>query len=119
MPGQAPRVLTGISSHLDIPATLLPLLGVMNPPQDYSLGGNLLDPKFHRPYAVAADWNRIAYLGERYKITIPFNATGSLRNEVTDGDDNPVADISAAKQAISQERAEIMTNLARFSKAKY
>jgi membrane-anchored protein YejM (alkaline phosphatase superfamily) len=119
VPGQAPRVMTGISSHLDIPATLLPLLGVMNPPQDYSLGGNLLDPKFHRPYAVAADWNRIAYLGEHYKITIPFNATGSLRNEVTDGDDNPVADISAAKQAISQERAEIMTNLARFSKAKY
>jgi membrane-anchored protein YejM (alkaline phosphatase superfamily) len=58
VPGQQPRVITGISSHLDIPATLMPLLGVKNPASDYSLGKNLLDPKFHRDYAVAADWNR-------------------------------------------------------------
>jgi uncharacterized protein len=119
VPGQAPRVIDGITSHLDLPATLLPLLGVSNPAADYSLGGNLLDPKFHRDYAVAADWNRIAYIGEHYKMSIPYNATGSLHNEVTDGNDYPVADVPAAKMAVAGERAEIMSNLARFSKAKY
>jgi membrane-anchored protein YejM (alkaline phosphatase superfamily) len=76
VPGQAPRVITGITSHLDIPATLLPLLGVKNPPRDYSQGGNLLAPDFHRAYAVAADWNRIAYLGADYKITLPHQLDG-------------------------------------------
>jgi membrane-anchored protein YejM (alkaline phosphatase superfamily) len=118
VPGQAPRVVGGITSHLDIPATLLPLLGVKNPPEDYSLGGNLLDPKFHRGYAVAADWNRIAYIGERYKMTIPINAAGSLRNEVTDGDDRAVGDPAAAKSAVGLEKAEIMRSLARFSKVR-
>ena len=42
VPGQQPRVVSGITSHLDIPATLMPLLGVKNPASDYSLGKNLL-----------------------------------------------------------------------------
>lgn len=116
VPGQAPRVITGITSHLDIPATLLPLLGVKNPPQDYSQGGNLLAPDFHREYAVAADWNRIAYLGADYKITLPINSMGALRNEVTDGEDAPVGDARRAKQAIQPALREIMVNLSRFSR---
>lgn len=32
IPGQAPRAVRGITSHIDLPATLLPLLGVRNPP---------------------------------------------------------------------------------------
>lgn len=118
VPGQAPRVITGISSHLDIPATLLPLLGAKNPPADYSQGKNLLAPDFHRDYAVAADWNRIAYLGMDYKITTPINATGALRNEVTDGNDLPVAQSQLAKQAARAGMNEIMVNLTRFSRPK-
>jgi membrane-anchored protein YejM (alkaline phosphatase superfamily) len=116
VPGQAPRVVTGITSHLDIPATLMPLLGVKNPPRDYSQGGNLLAPDFHRAYAVAADWNRIAYLGADYKITLPINSMGALRNEVTDGEDAPVRDARMAKQAVQPALREIMVNLNRFSR---
>ena len=119
VPGEAPRVISGISSHLDIPATLLPLLGVKNPSSDYSLGDNLLAADFKRPYAVAADWNRIAYLGSDYKLTVPINVTGALRNEATDGNDMPVSNQALAKQAVQPAMAEIMANLARFSRPQH
>jgi membrane-anchored protein YejM (alkaline phosphatase superfamily) len=118
-PGNKARVVTGISSHLDIPATLMPLLGVRNPPSDYSQGMNLLDPAYHREYAVAADWNRLAYLGEKIKIAFPINATGGAkRDEVTDGNDHPIADPAQAKRDISPAIAEMMQNLRRFSRPK-
>ena len=116
VPGQAPRVVQGITSHMDIPATLLPLLGVKNPASDYSLGKNLLDPDFHRDYAVAGDWNRLAYLGNDFKIAFPVNATGSAaRDEATDGNDEPLADPVTAKTAIRPAMVEMMQNLARFT----
>ena len=116
VPGQAPRVIKGISSHLDIPATLMPLLGVKNPPADYSNGTDLLAADFHRDYAVAADWNRVAYIGNDFKVSFPINALGAARNEVTDGEDHPLADSSAALQAIRAAMMEIMANLTRFSR---
>jgi membrane-anchored protein YejM (alkaline phosphatase superfamily) len=119
VPGVKPRVVSGITSHLDIPATLMPLLGVRNPPSDYSQGMNLLDPAYHRDYAVAADWNRLAYLGEKVKVAFPINATGGAkRDEVTDGNDHAIADPAQAKQKISPAIAEMMQNLTRFSRPK-
>jgi membrane-anchored protein YejM (alkaline phosphatase superfamily) len=119
VPGSKPRVVQGITSHLDIPATLMPLLGVRNPPSDYSQGMNLLDPAYRRDYAVAADWNRLAYLGENFKVAFPINATGGAkRDEVTDGNDNAVADPTKVKQTISPAIAEMMKNLTRFSRPK-
>lgn len=117
VPGQAPRVVAGITSHLDIPATLMPLLGVKNPPSDYSHGYDLLAPGYHRDYAVAADWNRVAYIGNDFKVSFPVNALGAIRNEVTDGDDRPLADSGAVIKAIRTAMLEIMGNLARFSRA--
>ena len=116
VPGQAPRVVTGITSHLDIPATLMPLLGVKNPASDYSLGKNLLDPAYHRDYAVAGDWNRVAYLGENFKVAFPVNTAGAVKSEATDGDDNPLADHADAKVAIRPVMVEMMKNLTRFTK---
>ncbi len=116
VPGQAPQVVQGITSHLDLPATLMPLLGVKNPPADYASGYDLLAPDFHRDYAVAADWNRIAYIGNDFKVSFPINALGAARNEVTDGDDRPLVDSSAALKAIRAAMMEIMANLTRFTR---
>ncbi len=118
VPGQKARVISGISSHLDIPATLMALLGVRNPPSDYSLGFNLLDPGYHRDYAVAGDWNRIAYIGEAFKIAFPMGATGAVRKEATDGNDHPLANTDAARQAIQPAMVEIMSNINRFGSRK-
>lgn len=116
IPGTAPRVVTGITSHLDLPATLMPLLGVRNPAADYSNGYNLLAADYHRDYAVAADWNRIAYIGADYKVAFPINAIGAVRSEITDGDDRPLADAAAVRIAIRQPMLEIMDTLTRFTR---
>ena len=116
VPGQKPRVVTGITSHLDIPATVMPLLGVLNPPSDYSAGQNLLDPGYHRDYAVAGDWNRIAYLGENFKIAFPVNTAGAARDEMTDGDDRPLANPTEAMSSIQTVMIVMMKNLTRFKK---
>jgi hypothetical protein len=116
VPGRAPAVIRGITSHLDIPATLMPLLGVQNPPEDYCLGHDLLAANFHRDYAVAADWNRIAFIGDDLKVAFPINAAGAVRNEATDGDDRPLADAARSIASIRGAMVEIMGNLARFSR---
>jgi membrane-anchored protein YejM (alkaline phosphatase superfamily) len=46
VPGVAPAERTDLSRHVDLPPTLLGLLGVRNPPSDYSVGRSLLtDPE--------------------------------------------------------------------------
>ena len=114
VPGEKPRASTALTSHLDIPATLMPLLGVRNPPADYSLGGNLLAPDFARDFAVAGDWNRIAYIGNELKVSFPVNATGAVKNEAFDSDDRPLEDVAEAKTRIRPAMLEIMKNLSRF-----
>lgn len=116
IPGEPARVVRGMTSHLDIPPTLMARLGVRNPPADYAQGQDLLAPDFHRSYAVAADWHRIAYIGEKYRIAFPVNAAGVVRQEVLDSDDRPVEDGEAAKNQIRPEMVEMMNNLTRFSR---
>lgn len=116
IPGEPARVVRGMTSHLDIPPTLMARLGVRNPPADYAQGQDLLAPDFHRSYAVAADWHRIAYIGEKYRIAFPVNAAGVVRQEVLDSDDRPVEDGEAAKSQIRPEMVEMMNNLTRFSR---
>ena len=50
VPGQPREKLRAMTSHLDLPATVMTLLGVTNPPQDYSLGFDLLGAQTRRIY---------------------------------------------------------------------
>ncbi|MEZ5599501.1 MAG: sulfatase-like hydrolase/transferase, partial [Pseudomonadales bacterium] len=65
IPGRPPAQVTRISSHIDLVATLMPLLGVRNPTMDYSTGHNLLPPGAGdgRRAVTLADWSRIAWVG--------------------------------------------------------
>lgn len=117
VPGEKPRVVHSISSHLDIPPTLMRLLGVQNPPAEFSQGYDLLAPDFHREYAVAADWHRVAYLGEKYKIPIVINAAGASRQSVLDEDDRVVDDASRVKQEMQPVMVDMMRELTRFSRS--
>jgi len=55
-----------MTSHMDIPATLMKILGVKNPPYDYSFGSDILDKDFNRSYAYIAKWNKNAILTKNY-----------------------------------------------------
>lgn len=91
IPGTGAGVDTRLSSHLDIPATLMPYLGVDNPAQDYSLGYNLMEPAA-RDFTVVADWNHIGYIGKDFKAVLPMKTAGLVDEKVMTHDDKPVSD---------------------------
>jgi len=117
IPGESPRELTQLSSHADIPATLLARLGVVNPPSDYSVGFDLLGPP-QRVDAVLADWNRIAVIDGDAKLIFPMGASSLLqRLRATTRADAPLA-ASETDAVLERKRPrflEVVHDLARFS----
>ncbi|GMR08894.1 MAG: sulfatase-like hydrolase/transferase [Gammaproteobacteria bacterium] len=114
VPGTGASVVTRMTSHIDIPATLLPYLGVTNQPADYSLGYDLLGDHT-RKYTVVSDWNNIGYIGSAYKAVLPLKSAGFIDNRVTTHDDMPVDD-EATFFAEKQDRiVSIMRELAIFT----
>lgn len=91
VPGTGSSTSNRITSHLDIVPTLMPLLGVTNPPADYSLGHNLLG-NYHRKYTVIGDWSRLAYVSKDFKIVFPYRKVGFTQITVTTRDDREIED---------------------------
>ena len=86
VPGQKPMQVDRMTSHLDIPATVLNQLGVINPPSDYSLGYDLLGQQ-ERQFNVVADWNSLCYIDADCKIVLPVKGGSFSSNKITTKDD--------------------------------
>lgn len=113
LPGHERIVADWRTSHLDLLPTLLPRLGVTNPPADYSAGQDLFRRGDERRLAVA-DWDRLAFLGADYKLVLRFAGAGLGAAQVSAADDRPVADRSAALRAeLPEVRAQLQA-LGRF-----
>lgn len=91
VPGQKPQQITRMTSHLDLPATVLTKLGVTNPPSDYSLGYDLFGTQ-HRSFTVIADWSSLCYLDADCKVTLPLKSLSFSSNKITTLKDEPVDD---------------------------
>lgn len=115
VPGRAPEVVSRMTSHLDLPPTLMTLLGVENPPSDYCLGYDLFGPKV-RDSTVVAQWNDIAYVDAEFKVVFPFRAYGYTSEVVTTRADAPVADGDAAIASRAARLAEVAKELGRFGR---
>ena len=115
IPGAGHHEITRMTSHLDIPATILPHLGVSNPPQDYSLGYDILGTT-PREYTVIADWNRLAYVDENYKVVMPFNVYGYAEQRVTTRNDAPVTDLSGFTPTQPARLNRLMSDLKMFNR---
>jgi membrane-anchored protein YejM (alkaline phosphatase superfamily) len=112
-PGVKPHRVDNITSHLDIPATICKLLGVTNPPQDYSEGIDLLGTEKRR-FTVISDWDTIAYVDYEHKAIFPMNALGM--NTVTTKADVEITDRAAFYKAHQPDMVQVMKDLSRFSK---
>jgi uncharacterized protein len=115
VPGKSPRVVTRLTSHLDIPATIMPLLGVLNPAEDYSQGYDLFGPE-KREFTVIGAWNHVAFIDEEFKATFPTSAFSMFQQTVTTRDDVPVADRSAFYETHQESIVEVMRGLNKFRK---
>lgn len=98
VPGRAPRNVDVRTSHADLLPTIMPLLGVTNPPSDYAIGRSLLDPRPNR-LLLAGDWDRLAFLGEDYKLVLPFSNSSLSTLQISGADDRAAADESAVLRA--------------------
>jgi len=85
-PGMKPAVINQMTSHMDIVPTLMPLLGVTNPKEDYSIGYNLFANEY-RNHTYISDWNKAAYVDEDVKITEPVNGMSAAFAKATAGND--------------------------------
>jgi len=114
VPGVAPARIDRITSHLDLPATLLAQLGAKNPSEDYSLGRDLLSGGA-REYAVISGWAEIAYVDDRYKSVFPLRSYDVVRRSATTRDDAP-ADMKEFMAASHDRLTRVMQELRRFQK---
>jgi membrane-anchored protein YejM (alkaline phosphatase superfamily) len=113
IPGVEAGVTDRLTSHLDLPATLLPRLGVHGDEADLSLGHDLLGPH-ERDFTVVCDWNRLCYVDADFKAWFDLKRVGFLGNQITTGDDRPEADRDAFLASRGAALAEVMADLARF-----
>jgi len=117
VPGMAPKTYDKLTSHLDIPATLMPRLGVNNPASDYSTGIDLLSDRV-REYVVMSDWSHIAYRDQQVKITLPMSVQGGFGRKVA-GPDDEYLDADNARslsQAEQPHLAAMLRDIGRFVK---
>jgi len=94
LPGRKAEAFTGMSSHLDIPEMLLPVLGVENPCEDYGLGFNLLENPC-RSYAVVSEWDTMSYFDADFKMKFGMNNYSYIEHRFRGTDDSLFADESA------------------------
>ncbi|MCE9591078.1 MAG: sulfatase-like hydrolase/transferase [Planctomycetes bacterium] len=115
-PGKTPSQVTRMTSHLDLPATVLTLLGVTNPTRDYTLGHDLYGP-VERDFTVLADWYNLVYVDHEYKAVLPFKAFGAARQSVTTKADEPVKDPAAFYQSRQAQLFQLMRDSTMFSRS--
>lgn len=113
-PGEAPRRVNAMTSHVDLAATLLRRLGVTNPADQLGFGTDLLGPRPGHDHVVVADWNRVAWITDAYKAVYPVAGSAAPGVDVTTADDRPVADPDAVLAAHADDRAALLAALARF-----
>jgi membrane-anchored protein YejM (alkaline phosphatase superfamily) len=110
VPGTKHHEIQKMTSHLDIPATILPLLGVENPANTYSLGYNLLG-KEKRPFTIICDWSRIAYVDHEFKAIFPFSTKSIDKSYQTTKDDKPLTNPNQFWKTRKKTMVKILHNL--------
>jgi membrane-anchored protein YejM (alkaline phosphatase superfamily) len=110
VPSRDPAQVERLTSHMDLPATILPLLGVTNEPSLISQGLDLFGTAT-RDHVVLADWSRICLLTDTLKTSLPLKAKGFFRNKVTTRDDQPLEVDQEIPVGVLQQ---VLEGLARF-----
>jgi membrane-anchored protein YejM (alkaline phosphatase superfamily) len=116
-PGRSPAVVDRLTSHLDVPATVLAALGVENPPEDYSLGFDLFGPRV-REYTVLSGYDNIGYVDSEYKAVFPAGGAGAWNEgrEVRTKNDASGPDRAAFMESRRERLVQIMRDLGRFKR---
>ena len=114
IPGQSGRAVDRLTSHLDIPATLLDLVGCKTDPRAYSLGGSLLNENYRRNYAVAGGWDDFGVIDTAVTLVFSSETYNLGIFEARDAEYRPLEDASEALSPRLDRIREVMEDMARF-----
>jgi membrane-anchored protein YejM (alkaline phosphatase superfamily) len=98
VPGLPFREYDHLTQHQDLPATMLALLGVDDPPEGYSLGRSMLEGR-GRPYAVVCGFRECALQDSEGWVVFGVEGKTSLSLEARNRD---YAEIEDAGPAVSR-----------------
>ena len=118
-PGMKPLVSDQMTSHMDVVPTIMPLLGVSNPSNDYAIGYNLLAGE-KRDHTYISDWDKVTYVDDEVKITQPVNGKSFALIKVSKINDE---DLSATERKSILEKkqpamVQLVQDLGKFFKKK-
>ncbi|MEZ5491561.1 MAG: sulfatase-like hydrolase/transferase [Gammaproteobacteria bacterium] len=112
VPGSAPLQRSKMTSHLDLPATMLKLLGFEGGEKPVSHGQDLLADDYRRAFTVVSDWHGNTLVTDSAKMV--FSLKGASKHaSLTDIDDNPLPQ-EAFEGAFGGVLGEYTTDLNRF-----
>jgi membrane-anchored protein YejM (alkaline phosphatase superfamily) len=90
IPGETSREILVMTSHVDIPATILAALGVTHGKTQIGFGNNLLARDYNREYVVVSDWHGNALISKDTKYIMSSKAIVG-GNRTTTIDDIPLS----------------------------
>jgi len=112
VPGQAPEQFDIMTSHHDVPATVLAVLGMDIDPATYSYGHDLLAADYRRDYTVASDWHGNTLITPDVKMV--FSKKGAFYDDsATTLNDDPI-DLAATKAPYRDALGLFARELSRF-----
>ncbi len=79
VPGGPTGEVREMTSHVDLPPTLLGILGCENPPSDYCFGNDLLKKHPPRRFALASGWSKAALIDPGSRIVFGFRGGRHMR----------------------------------------
>ena len=112
LPGQEPTKFDVMTSHHDVPATVLAALGLDIDPATYSYGQDLLATDYSRNYTVASDWHGNTLVTPDVKMV--FSKKGAFYDDAaTNLDDDPI-NLSTSKAPYREALGLFTRELSRF-----
>ena len=114
VPGMDPHKIDRLTSHLDLPVTVMTLLGVTTPPREYSLGYDLFGSQIRR-YTIMSGWDDLAMTDDRLTVHFPLKAMGFSQQTITPRDPSVTISRDAFTAEYRPVLMEIMTDMSRFS----
>lgn len=113
LPGVEPRTIDSLTGHVDIMPTILTRLGLTNPPEDYSVGRDLLKPPPTLSYAVSCGWDSTALITDHKKYVFPYR--GFLLPEAFTQDDQPLNE-KDVRRDVQPQLLDLMNGMRQFLK---
>lgn len=118
-PGMKPLLQNHMTSHMDVIPTIMPLLGVTNPTEDYATGYNLFNGQ-QRDYTYVSDWDKVTYVDHEVKIVQPVNSNSFMTVKVSTAKDETLSERqqSAMLQKKQSAMLQLVKDLGKFFRKK-